>query len=364
MSRIYHEKQDAALCGVHALNNLLQGPLFTEIDLMHIAHDLDASEKAMMMEMGTDSADFLKFMAEESGNVAEDGNFSIEVLKAALAVWSLEPIPLTHPSVVGLQDHPEREDAYLCNLMSHWFSIRKINGVWWNVNSVIDRPQRLSDLYLGAYLKQLQVEGYTIFVVRGSWPNEVQDYSDKNWTVVGGPSTQRSSEDDDLKRAIALSLQANQNTPSDFGQKHDPMIIPDDDDEDADLRAAIAMSLQSSATTVNNSEAKDRSIVPSERPTKRIRTVPPEPAQGAPNSLTLTVRLIDGTKKSRRFNVSDTIGDVSAWLEEPSFSSSSCDMNKHVLLLNFPRVKLLDDSATLGSVGINGPTALTLTDRE
>jgi len=361
MSRLYHEKQDAALCGVHALNNLLQGPLFSEIDLMHIAHDLDASEKAMMMEMGTDSADFLKFMAEESGNVAEDGNFSIEVLKAALAVWSLEPIPLTHPSVVGLQDHPEREDAYLCNLMSHWFSIRKINGVWWNLNSVIDRPQRLSDLYLGAYLKQLQVEGYTIFVVRGSWPNAVQDYSDKNWTVVGSQGAQRNTEDDDLKRAIALSLQGNDNSPSDFGQRHDPMIIPDDDDDDADLRAAIAMSLQSSTSAVIKSEVR---IDPPEHSSKITRAVPPEPALGAPNSLTLTVRLIDGTKKSRRFNVSDTVGDVSAWLAEPSFASSSCDMNKHVLLLNFPRVKLLDDSATLTSVGINGPTALTLTDRE
>ena len=35
----------------------------------------------MMMESGAMSADFLKFMAEDSGNVAADGNFSIQVQK-------------------------------------------------------------------------------------------------------------------------------------------------------------------------------------------------------------------------------------------------------------------------------------------
>lgn len=30
---LYFEAQQAALCGVHAINTLLQGPYFTEIDL-------------------------------------------------------------------------------------------------------------------------------------------------------------------------------------------------------------------------------------------------------------------------------------------------------------------------------------------
>jgi len=54
---------DAALCGVHCLNNLLQGSYFTEIDLMNIAHEMDAVERALMAEQGTDTTDFLKFMA-------------------------------------------------------------------------------------------------------------------------------------------------------------------------------------------------------------------------------------------------------------------------------------------------------------
>ena len=36
-------------------------------------------ERAFMTEGGVDSADFLKFMGEDSGNVAESGLFSIQV---------------------------------------------------------------------------------------------------------------------------------------------------------------------------------------------------------------------------------------------------------------------------------------------
>ena len=35
-SIIYFEPQAAALCGVHALNTLLQGPYFTEVELAQV----------------------------------------------------------------------------------------------------------------------------------------------------------------------------------------------------------------------------------------------------------------------------------------------------------------------------------------
>ena len=47
---IYHEKQEASLCGQHCLNNLLQGPYFTAFDLSEIALELDDREKELMME--------------------------------------------------------------------------------------------------------------------------------------------------------------------------------------------------------------------------------------------------------------------------------------------------------------------------
>jgi Ataxin-3 len=51
----------------------------TEWDLAMIAQELDALEHSLMASQGVDTADFLKFAAEESGNVARDGMFSIQV---------------------------------------------------------------------------------------------------------------------------------------------------------------------------------------------------------------------------------------------------------------------------------------------
>jgi ataxin-3 len=67
---LYHEKQVAALCGVHCLNTLLQGPYFSEIELAQIAQGLDELERALV----GDGA-----LGETSGNVAMDGMFSIQV---------------------------------------------------------------------------------------------------------------------------------------------------------------------------------------------------------------------------------------------------------------------------------------------
>jgi hypothetical protein len=45
------------------LNNLLQGRIVTEVDLMMHARRLDEAEREVMGEMGTETFDYLKFMA-------------------------------------------------------------------------------------------------------------------------------------------------------------------------------------------------------------------------------------------------------------------------------------------------------------
>ncbi len=46
---LYHEKQVAGLCAVHALNTLLQDAIFNPVDLMQIAQEFDTREKEQMM---------------------------------------------------------------------------------------------------------------------------------------------------------------------------------------------------------------------------------------------------------------------------------------------------------------------------
>ncbi|KAK9838940.1 hypothetical protein WJX74_006331 [Apatococcus lobatus] len=170
-SLLYHEKQVAALCGVHCLNTLLQGPYFSEIDLAQIAQELDAAEQSFMMEGGTEAEDYLKYIAEGSGNVAADGMFSSQVLSKALDVWNLEIIPMDSPAMAAVRDHPENESAMICNLQEHWFTVRAIFSDWWNFNSLFPAPQHLSGFYLSAFLGSLKDQGYTIFVVRGDLPS-------------------------------------------------------------------------------------------------------------------------------------------------------------------------------------------------
>jgi len=47
---IYHERQEALLCGQHALNNLVQASRFTPGSLADIAHQLDQLELNFMAE--------------------------------------------------------------------------------------------------------------------------------------------------------------------------------------------------------------------------------------------------------------------------------------------------------------------------
>eukprot|EP00198_Chlamydomonas_reinhardtii_P012694 XP_001702031.1 ataxin-3-like protein [Chlamydomonas reinhardtii] len=162
MSLLYHEKQVAALCGVHTLNTLLQGPYFSEIDLAQIAHGLDALERELLGDaMG----------GEASGNVAMDGMFSIQVLSRALESWGLTVMSLESEEARDLKAAPTSAEAFICNLQEHWFTLRRVaDGEWWNFNSLFPAPQPLSTFYLTAFLDTLRGEGWTIFVIRGKLP--------------------------------------------------------------------------------------------------------------------------------------------------------------------------------------------------
>ena len=130
------EKQESALCATHCLNALLQGPYFSEVDMANIAsvprhglahntrtssgisvwvlifpflsllccvfdwrrHALDERERALMAEgEGTDSSSYLSYMSQDSSNVDESGNFSIEVLSSCLKNMNLECVNLSSP---------------------------------------------------------------------------------------------------------------------------------------------------------------------------------------------------------------------------------------------------------------------------
>lgn len=166
---IYHEKQDAALCGLHSINNLLQFSCYTAYQLAEIAHEMDALEKEVMLSEGADTPDALKFLAGDSSNVDASGNFSIQVLSEALSRSHgirLVPISKKGEGAITTTGY-EAESGFVCNKSDHWFTMRRINGKYWNLNSTLEAPERITTFALEANIHQYELDGYSVFVVRG-----------------------------------------------------------------------------------------------------------------------------------------------------------------------------------------------------
>ncbi|CAI0424409.1 unnamed protein product [Linum tenue] len=254
---LYHEVQESKLCAVHCVNTVLQGPFFSEFDLAALASDLDTKERQVMSHAGpAPPAAGGDFLSAESHNVSMGGDFSIQVLQKALEVWDLQVIPFSSPVAEPAHLDPDTENAFICHLHDHWFCIRKVNGEWYNFDSLGAAPVHLSKFYLAAYLDSLRSASWSIFLVRGNFPQEFPISSSE---ASNGYGQWLSPEDADR---IIKSC-------SDAQDVQDPkplsIVRPGTDSyeemwsqrEDEDLKAAIAASLMDSSAA-SSSALKDK----------------------------------------------------------------------------------------------------------
>lgn len=173
MELIHHEVQQGQLCAQHCLNSLLQSAEFDAIQLGGIAQQLDEIERSRMAE-GT-AEEYTRFLAEPSCNMDDSGFFSIQVILKALEIYGLRAEHWHHPSQAAVRQNPCSKTAYICNLNQHWFTIRKVGVQWFVIDSCKSGPELVSDTYLEVYLKQIELDGYTVFVVLGTLPECVAD---------------------------------------------------------------------------------------------------------------------------------------------------------------------------------------------
>lgn len=166
----------------------------------------------------------------------------LQVLQTALEVWDLQVIPLHSPVAEPAQIDPELENAFICHLHDHWFCIRKVNGEWYNFDSLFAAPTHLSKFYLSAYLDTLKGSGWSIFLVRGNFPKECPISASE---ASNGYGQWLLPEDADR---ITKSCNPtppppppqNQQQPLDLSRGEAEMLLQM---EDEDLKAAIAASL-------------------------------------------------------------------------------------------------------------------------
>uniref|UniRef100_A0A9J8ARC1 ubiquitinyl hydrolase 1 n=2 Tax=Cyprinus carpio TaxID=7962 RepID=A0A9J8ARC1_CYPCA len=231
MESIFHEKQEGSLCAQHCLNNLLQGEYFSPVELSSIAQQLDEEERMRMAEGGVQTEEYRTFLQQPSGNMDDSGFFSIRVISSALGVWGLELVLFNSREYQQLRIDPIHEKAFICNYKEHWFTVRKLGQQWFNLNSLLTGPELISDTYLALFLAQLQQEGYSIFVIRGSLPECEADQILRIMQVEQQQRPKLIGEDE----AQRVSVQQ----VSEPGHTADEVLLDEDEEE---LRKALALS--------------------------------------------------------------------------------------------------------------------------
>ena len=181
----------------------------------------------------------------------------MQVLQKALEVWDLQVIPLDSPVAEPAQIDPELENAFICHLQDHWFCIRRVNGDWYNFDSLYAAPEHLSKFYLSAYLDSLKGAGWSIFLVRGNFTKECPLSSSESSNGYGQWLTPedcvRIPRACNVKGESSNKVDSSRQQPTDqFASFSEAELIAM---EDEDLKAAIAASLMDSSTAITGSEA-------------------------------------------------------------------------------------------------------------
>jgi len=342
---IYHERQQALLCGQHALNNLVQANAFSAGQLAEIAYQLDQMELNYMAqndEGGVNSKDYLNRVAEGSGNVDPSGNFSIEVLRAALkSKYSLDlPNVLAKGVNERVGDVTEME-GFICNKSAHWFAIRMINGRFWNLNSMEERPEIISHFKLATEIAGYQNSGYTVFCVPTELPPACTTKSQRE---QGLP--QYWWKEDDLvkgkgKDAVTAATDTWSNVGS--GLRLDGRSLNTNGNviegltEDEMLQMALTASLEPATGTATLEE---------------IITLTTEPQAGTPGTARIQFRLPNGSRSVRRFLESDSVKMLYVYVESESKDEKGRRLD---LRSGFPPENLeLIRTKTIGEASLSG----------
>lgn len=161
---VYHEKQVKELCALHALNNLFQNSSsFTKQELDSICYSLSPNN-----------------FVNPHKSILGLGNYDINVIMAALQEKGFETIwfdKRKDPSCLNL---PEIE-GFILNIPTeyrfgflrlpihrkHWITIREVNGLFYNLDSKLDRPELIGkDAEAVLFLReQIQSHEREIFVI-------------------------------------------------------------------------------------------------------------------------------------------------------------------------------------------------------
>jgi ataxin-3 len=345
---IYHERQEALLCGQHALNNLAQAPVFSYHQLAAIAHQLDQLELNYLAQSDKNDGsvnlrnkDYLARLQQGSENVDGAGNFSIQVLKAAFE--KEYGVTLPHLSQQDLLKETSLDITdfcgFLCHKSDHWFAMRQIGGRFWNLDSMLEMPVAISHFQLAHEMKTWGDKGYTIFCVPTGLPAGgvkvkpvpgVMTSGTGNWHKMSNLLRGQSTAADpwqgvgsgmrlDGRNTTATGTASTATTTSVSDGANDFMAqavaaAASGLTEDEQLQLALQASMEPTpaATPVPATIGRMPRVVSDSLP-----PVPPEPAAGLPGTVRIQFRLPASQQRCvRRFYVTDSVLSVYAFCQD------------------------------------------------
>ena len=322
---IYHERQESLLCGQHSLNNLLQHQAFSPDQLAEIAHQLDQLELNYMAKGtgGVNSKDYLKRLSEGSYNIDPSGNFSIEVLKSALlSRFNMNLVNSLNEEIRNKEITSWK--GFILNKQSHWFTIRKISDRFWNLNSILEKPEQISHFQFASFVEQMRNEGYSVFIVMEN--DLLSDCHDERQLELRGLPEFWWKEDDLLHGTGKKGYRNHWNQNLGTGMRLDGKNVSggnisssmnsggmdiDGLSEEEQIQLAMAASLQPEANVVSSSGTTASTMVET-----TMVELTPEPDATNPDAVRIQFRLPNNTRVMRRFLKNDSVAMVLAYVKQ------------------------------------------------
>jgi hypothetical protein len=155
---MYHERQRVLKCGVHAVNNLLGEPAFSAADFETFSQLVSPESLWTRLGVGNYDVNVLEMALKQRGLVVTWFDNRRSFCEAKL-----------DDDCVGLVLN-RVSDAWMASLfgMRHWISVRRHKDAWFNCDSLLREPQRLSRTELNALVSAAvhEHDGYCLLVKR------------------------------------------------------------------------------------------------------------------------------------------------------------------------------------------------------
>ena len=330
---VYFEKQsNDRLCGLHCLNNLLQGPFLDIVTLSEIGIELDKLEHELT---GMHS----------QNNVDDDGNYGVQVLQKALSIYGANLKLLKKRQAISYVEGGDNTvEALIFNSSTHWYAIRKIDGIWFNLNSTnaLPGPEIISDFYLSAFIQGAEDIGYTNFLITNlpKLPDLNNDMYKNLQSYQHLVKIEEIIEAKDIRIAQKKEREEEQKKKEEEEAKKfkpftgkgymvdQPHVLDEgleDDDEDDEIKKVMKLSLQEYAENA-------------------LKSLPPEPEKGG---YSIMVNY-NGKFFKRNFNEEDKIGHIVTFVKSqiPTYS-------KIQLFESFPKVTYDNEDLTIKESGLS-----------